>query len=103
MFAPRTPTFVSGTASGSARRVGASTGVRGLVGKARSSVDTAAIHAAEYARGRGGGMIGRSIGALAKHPGMTGIGLGSAVGYGAYRHHRRGSQNRAIGSSPMDQ
>ena len=103
MRTPRMPTFVSGAASGSARRVGGSTGVRGLVGKARSTVDTAAINAAAYARGRNGGVVGRSIGAMAKHPGMTSIGLGSAVGYGAYRHHRRSSQNRAIGSSPMDQ
>lgn len=86
------------------RLSGLSSGARGLASKARSTGGLVRDGMESYAASRNGGIIGKSIGAMAKHPGISaGVAGGAAVGYGAYRH-RRGSQNRALRSmGPLDQ
>jgi len=67
---------------------------KSVAGKARSTGGLVRTGMESYAAGRGGGLVGKSIGAMARHPGMA-MGAGAALGYGAYRHHK-GSQNRPI-------
>lgn len=83
--------------------VGKSLGAtKNVASKARSTGGLVRTGMESYARGQGG-LIGKSLGAMAKHPGIT-MGAGAAIGYGAYRHRARGSQNKALGPiGPMDQ